>query len=300
VQSGQGGFILENTSSITGNVYSAGSIIGSGNFIYGDAVSSGEAGLIDGIHTTGSAYAHTMQDSVVEKDAFYMVKTNTTVGGTSYPDSVDQPTLGLPISDDQVDTLKADALEGGVISSPCPYNINSDVTLGPVKINCDLNISGSPTVTLAGSVWVSGNVSIKNTAIVRVLAGLGGKSITIIADNPSNRTTSSSISLTNSVQFFGSGSSNSFVFLVSQNNSAELGGNEDAISMNNTSDGRSVILYANHGLININNSATLKEVTGYKIKAKNSANIVYDSGLANTLFTSGPGGGYEITGWKEE
>src|SRR5680860_1368210 len=78
VQSGQGGFILENTSSITGNVYSAGSIIGSGNFIYGDAVSSGEAGLIDGIHTTGSAYAHTMQDSVVEKDAFYMVKTNTT------------------------------------------------------------------------------------------------------------------------------------------------------------------------------------------------------------------------------
>ena len=86
--------------------------------------------------------------------------------------------------------------------------------------------------------------------------------------------------------------------MISQNNSAELGGSESAISMDNSASG-SVILYAGHGLIDIQNSATLKEVTGYKIKAKNSANIVYNTGLANTLFTSGPGGGYEILNWKE-
>lgn len=298
IQSGPGGFILENSASVTGNVYSSGSIVGSGNTIYGDAVSSGSTGLINNIHTTGSAYAHTIQDSDVDADAYYTVKTNTTVDGISYPNSADQGVVPMPITDAQIGELEADALAGGVINSPCPYIINSDITIGPVKITCNLEISGSPTVILNGSIWVTGKISIKNSAIIRVAAGLGNKSVAIIADNPSNRTTSSSIELSNSSQFFGSGSAGSFIFLISQNNSSELGGGEDAISMDNSSSGK-VILYASHGLININNSATLKEVTGYKIKAKNSANIIYDTGLVNTLFTSGPGGGYQIIGWNE-
>ena len=227
-----------------------------------------------------------------------MTKISTTVNGISYPNSADQPTLPMPISDEQITELEADALAGGVISSPCPYKITSDRTIGPVKITCNLEISGSPTVTLNGSVWVTGNVSIKNTAIIRISSGLGNKSVAIIADNPSNKTTSSKIDMVNSSQFFGSGSPNSFVFLISQNNSAELGGGEEAMEMDNSSSGK-LVLYASHGLININNNTTLKEVTGYKIKAKNSANIIYDTGLVNTLFTSGPGGGYEIVDWQE-
>jgi hypothetical protein len=298
IQSGQGGFILENSARVTGNVYSSGSITGSGNTIYGDAVSSGLTGLIDDIHTTGSAYAHTIQDSDVDVNAFYVTKTNTTVDGISYPNSPDQPSAPLPISDEQIADLEADALAGGVITSPCPYVITTTRTLGPVKIDCDLEISGNPTITLNGPVWVNGNISIKNTAILRVSSGLGSQSVAIIADKATNRTTSSSIELVNSSQFFGSGSTGSFIFLISQNNSAELGGSEDAISMDNSASG-AVILYAGHGLISINNNATLKEVTGYKIKAKNSANIVYDTGLANTLFSGGPGGGYVIIDWME-
>jgi len=299
IQSGQGGFVLENSSRVTGNVYSTGSIIGSGNTIYGDAVSAGASGLIDGIHTTGSAYSHTIDDSDIDGNAFYVTKTNTTVDGTSYPNSADQPFADMPISDEQIAGLEADALAGGVISSPCPYVINSTTSIGPVKITCDLEISGNGTITLLGTVWVTGNISIRNSPIIRVSSSLGNKSVAIIADNPSNRLTSSSIDMRNTSQFFGSGSVGSFVFMVSQNNSAELGGSEDAISMDNSSDGKSVILYASHGLVNINNSATLKEVTAYKIKARNTANIVYDTGLANTLFTSGPGGGYEIIDWRE-
>jgi len=298
IQAGQGGFILENSSSVTGNVYSAGTIVGADNNIYGDAVSAGPSGLIDNIHTTGSAYSHTIIDSDIDGNAFYVTKTNTTVDGTSYPNSADQPLAEMPISDEQIAELEADALAGGVITSPCPYKITSTRTLGPIKINCDVEISGGPTITLEGSVWISGNISIKNSAILRVSSSLGSRSVAVIADKTTNRTTSSSIEISNTSQFFGSGSTGSFVFLISQNNSAELGGSEDAIQMDNSSSG-SVILYAPHGLISINNSATLKEVTGYKIKAKNTANIIYDTGLANTLFTSGPGGGYEIIDWRE-
>lgn len=299
IQVGQGGFILENSAQVTGNVYSTGSITGSGNTVYGEAISTGATGLVSGIHTTGSAYAHTIQDSIIDGDAYYTAKTNTSVGGISYPGSVDQPSADMPISDEQIAVLEADALAGGTITSPCPYVIKSDVTLGPVKITCDLEISGSPNITLNGSVWVTGNISMKNTAIIRASALAGNKSLAIIADNGSDKLTSSSIDLANSVQFFGSGSSGSFIFLISQNNSAELGGSVEAITMDNTADGKDIVLYAPHGFININNSATLKEVTAYKIKAKNSANIIYDTGLINTLFTSGPGGGYEIIGWKE-
>jgi len=298
VQVGNGGFILENSSTVTGNVYSNGPITGSGNTISGDAISAGPIGLINNIHTTGSAHAHTIQNSNIDLNAYYVVKTNTTVVGTSNANSPDQPSANMPISDEQINGLETDAIAGGTISSPCPYKITSDTTLGPVKITCDLEISGNPNITLGGSVWVTGNVSIKNSAILRVSSGLGTKSVAIIAHNPSNRSTSSSIDLANSTQFLGSGSAGSFIFLISQNNSAEIGGSDGAIEMNNTSNG-GAILYAPHGLINIHNSATLKEVTGYKIKAKNTANIIYDTGLANTLFTSGPGGGYEVLNWGE-
>lgn len=298
VQVGQGGFILENSATVTGNIYSSGSVTGAGNTVSGDVVSAGASGLVDNIHSTGSMYAHTIQNSNVGGNAYYVTKTNTTVTGSSYPNSTDQPIVPMPISDEQIEDLNNDALSGGTISSPCTYVITTTVTLGPKKINCDLEISGNAIVTLTGNLWVSGNISIKNSAIIKISAGLGSQSVAIIADNINNRTSSSKIDLANTSQFQGSGASGSFVFLISMNNSAEGGGSEEAIGMDNSSSG-SVILYAPHGLIAINNSANLKEVTGYKIKAKNSANVTYESGLANTLFTSGPGGGYEIIGWGE-
>ncbi len=299
VQAGNGGFILENSSTVTGNVYSNGTITGSGNTISGDAISADPIGLINNIHTTGSSYAHTIQNSNIDLNAYYVVKTNTTVGGTSYPYSSDQPSADMPISDDQIDEFKNDALAGGVATcSGGSYKITTTSTLGPKKIPCDLEISGSPTITLNGHIWVTGNITIQNSAIIRIASNLGSNSVAIIADKTNDRIGSSQIQLKNSVQFFGSGSVGSFIFLMSRNNSAEVGSSDDAIEMDNSSSG-AVILYAPHGLISINNSAILKEVTGYKIKAKNTANIIYDTGLANTLFTSGPGGGYTVLNWGE-
>lgn len=300
VQVGNGGFILENSSSVTGNIHSSGPVIGSNsNIVRGDVISSGPSGLIDGVHATGSAYAHNINDSIIDKHAYYVNISGTTVGGNSYSGSPDPDYADFPIADTQIEEWKTTAEAGGVITcSGTTYTINSNRTLGPAKIPCNLVISGNPTVTLTGPLWVVGNITMQNTAQIRASASLGANSVPIIADNPSNRLTSSVIDLRNSVQFFGSGTAGSFIFLISQNNSAELGGSEDAISMDNSSSG-AVILYASHGLININNSATLKEVTAYKIRARNYSTIIYDTGLISTLFSAGPGGGYEIVNWRE-
>ena len=298
-QSGEGGIILENSSSIVGNVFSGGSIEGAGNnVIKGDVVSAGPSGRIEGIHATSSAYAHTIEDSLIDKDAYYQTISDTTVLGVLHPGSPDQATTTLPISDAQITAWEADAEAGGVISSPCPYKIESDMTIGPKKIACDLEITGSPTVPLGGAVWVTGNVKIKNAATIKVSSSLGGKSVPIIADKLSNQTTSSKITLENSVVLQGSGTAGSYVLLLSQNKSAEQGGSEQAIDVKNSVNG-DLLVYAGHGEIQLQNSIAVKEVSAYRIRLKNSAEVIYETGLANLIFTAGPSGGYVFDSWRE-
>lgn len=299
LQSGAGGVVFENSSSVSGNVYSNGPISGSGsNLIKGSVVSAGLTGLISGIHATSSVYAHTIQNADIDGDAYYQSISNTSVDGVLHPGSTDQATSSLPISDALIAEWENAAALGGTISSPCPYKIENDVTIGPKKINCDLEITGDPTVTLGGALWVLGDISISNSAIVRVSSSLGNKSVPIIADKPTNQTTSSKISTTNSVIFQGSGSSGSYVLLVSQNKSAEQGGSEVAINLANSVDG-DILVYAGHGEIRLQNSIDVKEVTAWRIRLKNSAEVLYETGLANLLFTGGPSGGYIFDGWRE-
>lgn len=299
LQTDTGGIIMENTSSVTGNVYSNGTVSGANsNIIRGSVVSAGPTGLIDGTHATGTAFAHTISNSDIDGDAYYQNISGTTVDGILYPNSPDQPITDMPIEDSKIDEWKAAAEAGGIINAPCPYSINSDVTLGPVKINCDLDISGDPEITLQGMVWVVGNINIANTAIIRLDSSLGSQSLAMIADNPVNRTISSKIDLNNSVQFFDSGTDGSYVLMASQNNSSELGGAQVAIDVDNTVSGK-LLVYASHGEIRLSNSVNLKEVTGYKVRLRNSANVIYETGVASLLFQSGPGGAYTISEWKE-
>jgi hypothetical protein len=85
---------------------------------------------------------------------------------------------------------------------------------------------------------------------------------------------------------------------VSMNNSAESGGNEIGIATEQGAAGN-VLLYAPHGQIRLSQSASLKEVTAYKVVLRNSATVTYESGLSDLVFTSGPSGGYSIKEWKE-
>lgn len=300
IQSGQGGFTLENTSSVTGNIFSSGSVIGSSqNYIYGDVISAGPNGLVYGIHATSSVYAHTIgnasRQTIVDKNAYYATtKTNTTVAGTAYPNSADQATTSLPISDAQIGAWESEAAAGGTaVCTNGSYNITSGTAnLGPIKIPCDLYISGSSVVTVHGHIWAAGNITIQNSAVVKMASELGNQNVAIIADNPSNQLTSSTIRVQNTATFQNSGTAGSFVFLISQNRSAEMGGGEEAIELTNSAS--ALIAYAAHGLIPLANSVSLKEVTAYQINLKNSANVKYDTGLSNTLFESGPGGSWNF------
>ncbi|USN87368.1 MAG: hypothetical protein H6779_03050 [Candidatus Nomurabacteria bacterium] len=307
LQTGNGGFELTNSAMITGNAFSNGPINGQGSsLIKGDAVSTGPSGSITNIHATGSAWANTLNGSHIEGDAYFNVGSGNTVDGTSSPYTTIDP-ASLPIDDTEVTAWENKIIEDGSIipSSMCSggdYLIDSDTSLGNVKIECNLRIrktGASTVVTLTGSIWVTGNISLEQGPKLKVDPSLTGRSVQLIADNPADRLSSSKISIANSTEFEGSGHPSSFIMLLSQNESSELGGAVTAINIGQSSSG-DLLLYAGHGKIEIGNQIFLKSVTGHRIEVGNNSDITYDTGLMNVVFTGGPSGGFVIRDWYQE
>lgn len=311
IQSGNGGITMANSSSIVGNIFSNGPVSASGNLVRGDVIAAGPSGLINSVHATGSMWAHTIQSSTIDKDAYYTSIIGSTVFGSvcmnahCHPGSSDQATATMPIPDSMIDTWRTDIQNTGTTisatSSQCSsgtYTINTDTTLNNVFIDCDVDVSQNSTdLIITGPIWIKGNLSFSQGPNVVASSSLGVYSVPVIVDQVSNRTTSSKVSVNQSTNF-SSGNAQSYVVIISMNNSAELGGIEKAIDLGQTTTGK-LLVYAPHGLIDIAQSTALKEITGYKIKTANSSTITYESGLMNLLFTSGPGGGYTVTSWKE-
>lgn len=300
IQAGDGGFRLENSQTeVFGNVYSSGSVIGAGgNMIYGDVISAGPDGQVYGIHATSSVYAHSIgkagYTTTIDGDAYYVTKTNTTVVGALHPNSPDQESVPLPISDEQISEWESFAEAGGTIDtcdSNGNYTISTSVSLGPKKILCNLIIKSSGGIlTVTGPIWVTGNISAETGPTIRIDPALGSENVAIIADNPADPNGSGRIEIGQSTIFQGSGAPNSFVFLISQNRSAESGGDEIAIEMGQGAS--ALVAYASHGLITLEQKVSVKEATGYRIKLSQSANVIYDSGLPSAVFQSGPGGSW--------
>jgi len=136
-------------------------------------------------------------------------------------------------------------------------------------------------------VWVTGEINVTNGARIRLHSGYGSLSGIILA-GVAGSSTAGEINLSNNAIFEGSGTAGSYILLLSQMNSSS----NIAISLANNA--ASVILYAGTGFIHVSNNAGAKEITAYRIQMDNNSTITYDSGLANALFTSGPGASWVL------
>lgn len=315
LQSGNGGLSLANTSSVHGNVFSNGTVTGSGNMVYGDVISAGATGLVDSIHATGTAWAHTITGATIDVSAYYWSIAGTVVAGAvcagnpnCHPGSTDQATRTMPIAQTVIDEWKTTAANGGEIplascSGGVPtgtYTIGADQTIGPIKIPCNFEVTGNSTVlTVAGPVWVVGNISTQNGPTIQADPGVANRGVAVIADNESDRTTSSKISIQGSTGFLGA-AGDSYVLMLSMNDSAANGGTEVAIDVDNNTPGseREVIYYTPNGKLVGRNSLLLRGATAHQISLMNSASVYYETGMADPLFT-GSGGGYTISAWRE-
>ncbi len=310
MQTGTGGVEIENTAKVIGNLYSNGSVTGKNTpEVQGDVVSAGSAGLVKDLPVTGTVRSNTINRNTIGGNAYYNVQVGTNaqnpVAGTRYTPATNMPTASFPIASTTVQGWKDEInSSGSVISASDPlcssgtYTITTSISIGDVRIDCNVDIRSTAVVTLTGPIWVQGNLNFTNTVTVQAHSSLGRKSVPIIVDKSSNRTTSSKIDLKNSVTFNGSGDPRSYILLLSMNESSSLGGSEVAISLQNTVNG-DLLVYADKGMVDIQNSIVLKEVTAHKVKIRNSAQVIYETGLEDLVFDAGPGGAYSVVGWRQ-
>ena len=248
IQVGTGGFELSNNAGVVGNVYSNANITGqNGSYITGDAFA---VGSVSGVSVSG-----------------------TTLTG--------QTSQAFSITDAQISGWKDEALVGGVVGSQDLDGTNN--TLGPKKIEGDLELDNNAVLTVTGTLWVTGNLVLSNGAEVKLDSSYGSGDGVIVVDGVST--------LSNDAEFNGSGTSGSYIMLLSTNNTGS------AIVLSNNAG--AVILYAPEGTVKLSNNAGIKQVTAKTIELQNNSTIIYESGLVNSAFTSGPSGGYSITSWQE-
>lgn len=248
-------------------------------------------GSVGNSNITGNVTAETVTDSTVSGNLTCETQSGNTISGTvNCPTPVtppaDAPPELFPISDGNISDWQDAANVGGV--TPGDYVVNTDVSLGPKEITGDLSFGANDkTLTITGTVYVHGTISVSNGSEIRCATTYGTDSCVILSDE--------AIDLSNNATFAGSGTSGSFVMLLTTSPclgiaQPDCAPNNTAIYIANNANG--AVFFSSRGMIYLKNGVSLTEATGFKLKLENNASVNYEQGLINTNFTSGPGGGW--------
>ncbi|HCJ52476.1 MAG: hypothetical protein A2898_04355 [Candidatus Kerfeldbacteria bacterium RIFCSPLOWO2_01_FULL_48_11] len=287
-----GGFVHANTiqtSNISANVECQ---IMESTTVAGDV----ECGSINQGTIAGNVTAENVTNSVISGNLTCETESSNTVSGvktcpTAVDPPVDAPPENMPISNAQIKQWEIDAEIGGVVTPPggvgTTYTVPNGTTLGPVKIDGNLFITNSAQVTMNGIIWVKGNLTIDNNADIKLSPSFGSQSSVIIVDDPSYQQTQGKVVINNNGDIQGSGAADSYV-MVASTNKGITALTDPAIHIQNNVSG--AIFFTSQGMLEISNNAELNEATGYLLQLDNNVEVTYESGLASTSFTSGPGG----------
>ena len=301
-QAGEGGVKLGQNSTIIGNIYSNGSLKGSsGAQITGDAVVAGDGASgneIEDIIIDGNAWAPSFEDCSVGGNIVFVTGggvNDCTAGGTIEEQTDPIFLASLPISQASIDTFKQEAQDGGVIAAG-DYNPskNATETIGPGVIQGDMIVKNNQSITLEGTVYVQGNINIDNGTTIRLSSSYGSSSGILLSDGW--------VHIKNNGELVGSGEANSRLMILTTSNCKGGGGRDcthhnAAMDIHNNATG--AIFYAGDGMINLHNNVEVKQATAWKLKLGNNTTLTYSLRLASTLFSSGPGGTFELSSWKE-
>lgn len=231
----------------------------------------------NGAVVNGSVHANTISNLTINGDAYYSVIVGSTVNGSSYPGSTDPTPTVFPISDVNITAWKQEAEAAGVTEGSLAFGNNCTVSLGPAKITGSVSFGNGCAVTVKSPLWIAGAMSAGNTTVFKLDPTFGASSGVIIVDGAA--------SMGNGNDLRGSGTQGSYLMLLSTFSGT-------ALTMGNSS--VSGIVYAPFGVVALSDGASFKEITANGITMGNTATLNYETGLANTFFTSGPGGSYSL------
>ena len=281
----EGGVVMGNNAIVDGNIFSNGDIIGgNGSQITGTAQIAGPGKKLSNVDIGVDAYVDICEDNgtVVTGVLHANVPGNCNYGSWD-TSGLPVEAIALPIAGSWIQQRRDEAALGGTVGT---QNISGAVSLGPKKIEGDLIVGTGATLTITGTLWVTGQFQTNNNSVVKLSAGYGNNSGIVIGDD--------FISILNNTVISGSGEEGSYVMVI--------GGKDDPLqrvmSVGNNSLG--AIYYANHGRIHLNNNAEAREVSAYGVDLDPNATVTYEIGLQDPVFVSGPSaGGWRVVSWRE-
>ena len=278
-----------NDSKVVGNVFANANISGLGK-ITGSATISGSGNNLSGTDVGLNVETYSCFGASTEIDGdleYYISGTNTcdVEGSTTTTSTVISP-INFPITPAMLSGWEAAAEAEGIVDGGGDVSIDENRSLGPGKITGNLTVGNGDTLTITGTLWVTGTFIPGNGAIIELDDGYDTFSGVLIADQ--------AVDIGNLVTLKGSGSPGSFLAIVGT--SASLDEGNSAIAIANNSD--NAILFAPNGIVTVKNNANIAQVTAHKLAIKK-ATVTYKAGLANAKFIIGPSSGWEIASWQE-
>ncbi len=300
-QVGDGGMEMGNNATIKGNIFSNGSVIAAQKGYVDNTIKVATVGSsIEGLIVGENAYTHNCKDSTITKILYYsggsIQNCDASEGVKAHPT---QEAKDFPIGQAQIDEWKTEASCND--SPECivegDYILDGGATdyLGPKKITGSMTLENNTTLIITSTIWVVGDITIKNGATVKLDSNSYGGLSGVLA-------TDGKVHIKPGVILEGSGQEGSYILIISTNDS--LDDTSPAIDIDNTTSGG--VFYTpntydsrNGGLIVIRNNVEAREITGYKVFLEENATINYEYGLEDAEFSSGPGGSWEVISWKE-
>lgn len=269
----------------------------------------GQPTYLQDIIVLGDAHANTINEVKVCGSAFYQTIDSSSLNflnnpsnptcpdpitpGTAFPASLDPPLQNMPISDSNISQWKEEAALGGVY--PGNLTVSSNMSFGPKKIEGNLIMTSTNKIlTVTGTIYATGYLDIDNGSTIQCSPDYGLNSCIVMIDKWAH--------IENNGIFRGSSQTGSYLMILSNSqcdgsSSLDCTHHNSAMDLHNGATG--AIFYANEGLINLHNGVEVSELTAKRIQLDQGATIRYEQGLVNAGFSSGPGGSWEITSWKE-
>lgn len=207
------------------------------------------------------------------------------VGTVSSPPSVDgitrenQPPATMPVIDYPYWRGQADVNHDSITCSPT-CTISTSTSIGPKQYNGNLTISNNAIVTMNGPIYVTGNFSMVNgSTTLQLNNSFGSNGSVLIVDGTIDLSNGGLLSPTNA---------NPKGYILAATTSSAI----PAITVANS--GATAIFAALDGGAEMRNSAQVSALVAKSLLMKNSAQLFYDQGLANSAFTSGPGASWQV------
>ena len=242
-----------------------------------------------GTDGTGSARAHEINYTKIGGTGNLYCHTGGSNNKSCTTSEADPEYIPFPISDGDIDNWKNEASAGGTYEGT--YNTPSYGTssIGPKLINGNLNVTGSNTLYITGTLWVKGNITVSGSAKIVLDPSYGNRCGVVVSDGW--------LDLEGSGQLNGTGQAGSYILFATTSYCNSSFCAHNAIDVSGAAG--SVILNAPKGTVSFSGSASAKAVVAYKMVLSGNTRLNYDTGLQSVYFSGGASGDWQIAGWKE-